>query len=117
MKSRSGELFKIHVPPDASVFGIVNRASGAGATRLRDRDAHVSMINPGSVGQPRDGDARASFAIFDSRSWRLEFVRVPYDEDATQRKTRAAGLPERPSHGARRRPLPRVGATLRRIWP
>jgi predicted phosphodiesterase len=102
---------------DTSVVGVVNRASSPGVTRLRDRDAHVSMVNPGSVGQPRDGDARASFAIFDSRSWGLEFVRVPYDEDATRRKTRAAGLPERWSHGARRERSLRVGAAFRRIWP
>lgn len=52
------------------------------------------LINPGSVGQPRDGDARAAFAIWDSDRRRIEFFRVPYDVKRTQEKMRAADLPE-----------------------
>jgi diadenosine tetraphosphatase ApaH/serine/threonine PP2A family protein phosphatase len=53
------------------------------------------MINPGSVGQPRDADPRAAFAWFDSDESRLVFYRVPYDVPGAQRRIREAGLPER----------------------
>lgn len=51
------------------------------------------LINPGSVGQPRDGDPRAAYAIFDSAAREVELRRVPYDHLATERKIAAAGLP------------------------
>lgn len=49
------------------------------------------IINPGSAGQPRDGDPRASYLLLSDEE--AEFVRVPYDIEKTQRKMRAAGLP------------------------
>ena len=52
------------------------------------------LINPGSVGQPRDGDPRAAYAIYDSGADALYFYRVSYDVETTQRKIREAGLPE-----------------------
>lgn len=52
------------------------------------------MINPGSVGQPRDGDYRAAFAILDPEEMRLTFRRVPYPVTETQDQMRAEGLPE-----------------------
>jgi predicted phosphodiesterase len=52
------------------------------------------MVNPGSVGQPRDGDARAGFAIADLPDHTVEFWRVPYDVEAVQKRMAAAGLPE-----------------------
>lgn len=53
------------------------------------------MINPGSVGQPRDGDWRAAFAVFDTEKRELTFHRVPYDVEAAQKHIRDAQLPER----------------------
>ena len=53
------------------------------------------MINPGSVGQPRDGDPRAAFALYDTVENSVTFHRVPYDITAAQEKIFAAGLPER----------------------
>jgi len=53
-----------------------------------------AIMNPGSVGQPRDGDVRASFALFDPEAWTMEIVRVPYDVEATVRAVLAAGLPD-----------------------
>ena len=53
------------------------------------------LINPGSVGQPRDRDARAAFALYDSVEAVIVFRRVPYDVDGAQNAIRAAGLPER----------------------
>ena len=52
------------------------------------------MINPGSVGQPRDNDTRSAFAIWDTDRSRLEFHRVEYPYEITQDKMRNAGLPQ-----------------------
>ncbi|MGH9677408.1 MAG: metallophosphoesterase family protein, partial [Candidatus Acidiferrum sp.] len=49
---------------------------------------------PGSIGQPRDGDPRAGFAIADLEHHTVEFWRVPYDIAAVQERMRAAKLPE-----------------------
>ena len=62
-----------------------------------------SLANVGSVGQPRDGDPRAAYCVFDAGERRLEIKRVPYDMETVQRKIRDAGLPdmlaERLAHG------------------
>jgi diadenosine tetraphosphatase ApaH/serine/threonine PP2A family protein phosphatase len=52
------------------------------------------LINVGSVGQPRDQDPRAAYAIFDSDQRVLSFHRVAYDTEKASAKIRAAGLPE-----------------------
>jgi predicted phosphodiesterase len=52
------------------------------------------LINPGSIGQPRDGDWRAAFAILDASQRSIEFYRTPYDLAVTRGKMRKAGLPE-----------------------
>lgn len=52
------------------------------------------LINPGSVGQPRDGDPRAGYAIYDTDAETLAYHRVEYDVESAQRKIREAGLPE-----------------------
>jgi diadenosine tetraphosphatase ApaH/serine/threonine PP2A family protein phosphatase len=52
------------------------------------------LVNPGSVGQPRDGDARAACAIVDVGRRHMELFRVPYPVADTQAKIAAAGLPE-----------------------
>lgn len=51
------------------------------------------LVNPGSVGQPRDGDPRAGYAIFDSKEREVTLRRVSYDFMATERRIVAAGLP------------------------
>ncbi len=53
------------------------------------------LINPGSVGQPRDSDPRASYAIWDDEAGTWTFHRVKYPIEITQRKMRQAGLPIR----------------------
>jgi diadenosine tetraphosphatase ApaH/serine/threonine PP2A family protein phosphatase len=53
------------------------------------------MINPGSVGQPRDGDWRAAFALFDSETQIVHFHRCPYNLKAAQDRILAAKLPAR----------------------
>lgn len=52
------------------------------------------LINVGSIGQPRDGIAAASFAILDVKKKLISMRRVPYDIPTAQRKIRSAGLPE-----------------------
>jgi len=51
------------------------------------------IINPGGVGQPRDGDPRAAYALYDSDDRTITLHRVEYDVTATQQKIRAADLP------------------------
>jgi predicted phosphodiesterase len=52
------------------------------------------LLNPGSIGQPRDGDPRAAFAVADLDRQSVEFWRVPYDIEAVQNRMVHAGLPE-----------------------
>jgi len=59
-------------------------------TRIEGR----AMLNPGSVGQPRDVDPRASFGIFDPDERTFTVLREGYDIGTAQRKIRAAGLPD-----------------------
>jgi diadenosine tetraphosphatase ApaH/serine/threonine PP2A family protein phosphatase len=56
----------------------------------------VHFVNTGSVGRPKDGDWRAGYVrvSFGEGGAAVEFVRVPYDIDATVRGVRAAGLPD-----------------------
>lgn len=61
---------------------------------LAVRKGHRYLINVGSVGQPRDGDPRACFCVFDDDAFTSEIVRVPYDVDRAAGKIRSAGLPE-----------------------
>jgi diadenosine tetraphosphatase ApaH/serine/threonine PP2A family protein phosphatase len=53
------------------------------------------MINPGSIGQPRDGDWRAALAMFDSEKRTVVFYRIPYDVRSAQERILAANLPAR----------------------
>jgi len=54
-----------------------------------------AIVNPGSVGQPRDRDPRASFAIYDPETNVWDYHRVPYDIQAVQERMEQAGLPAR----------------------
>lgn len=53
------------------------------------------IINPGGVGQPRDGDPRASYLLYDGQQGSLRHFRIPYDVAITQRRMRDQGLPPR----------------------
>ncbi|HUG06307.1 MAG TPA: metallophosphoesterase family protein [Candidatus Limnocylindria bacterium] len=53
-----------------------------------------TLINSGSVGQPRDGDPRAAYAVLDTEAGTVGFYRASYQIDETQRRIRARGLPE-----------------------
>jgi predicted phosphodiesterase len=59
-----------------------------------DLDAECAyLINPGSVGQPRDGDPRAAYVLYNPEESFLIFYRLPYDIGKAQEKIRRAGLP------------------------
>jgi predicted phosphodiesterase len=53
------------------------------------------LLNPGSVGQPRDGDWRAGCALFDSENYKITFYRVPYNLEKAQKTILDAKLPDR----------------------
>ena len=67
---------------------------GTGLATATLNEASRYLINPGSVGQPRDGDARAAYAILDTDRRELGMYRVEYAVNVTQGKMLAAGLPE-----------------------
>ncbi len=56
---------------------------------------HKYLVNPGSVGQPRDKDPKASFAIYDTEEATIRLIRLDYNIELTKSKILAAGLPER----------------------
>lgn len=74
----------IHIPMIVAEDGSVN---------CLPHDLKV-LINPGSVGQPRDGNPHASFALLDTQAMTASIVRVPYDVAATAAAILKAGLPE-----------------------
>jgi diadenosine tetraphosphatase ApaH/serine/threonine PP2A family protein phosphatase len=71
----------------------LNGASSAHISRLKLNPALKYLVNPGSVGQPRDLDRRAAFAIYDSKKQEILFYRVPYDIARAQERILQAGLP------------------------
>jgi diadenosine tetraphosphatase ApaH/serine/threonine PP2A family protein phosphatase len=74
-----------------------------GGTEVGLADARW-LLNPGSIGQPRDGDPRAAYLLLDLERGRAEFRRVEYEIDRTQSEMRELGLPDqlasRLRHGA-----------------
>ncbi len=84
-----------HIP---SIFTLQNHGIDVEAVRgsrrrLALEEGKKYLINPGSVGQPRDRNPKASYAIFDSTERVVYFDRVPYDARATRTKIIRAGLP------------------------
>jgi predicted phosphodiesterase len=68
------------------------RPESGDTVRLEGR---TFILNPGGVGQPRDGDPRAAYAVLDTAAQTAQFWRVPYAIKDTQRLMTAAGLPVR----------------------
>jgi predicted phosphodiesterase len=82
-----------HVALGIGLVGADLRGGGApGGTRI-ELDGRW-LFNPGSVGQPRDGDPRAAWLLLDTDEKFAEFHRVAYPIEQTQSAMRAAGLPE-----------------------
>jgi diadenosine tetraphosphatase ApaH/serine/threonine PP2A family protein phosphatase len=68
--------------------------SPAAESRLDLLNGSKYLVNPGSVGQPRDGDPRAAYAIVDVEKRRVELIRLKYPVEEAQAKVIKAGLPE-----------------------
>ena len=82
-----------HVP-----FAYSSEGELAFGPALADAEADLQdlrwVLNPGSVGQPRDGDPRSSYLVLDLDEGRAYFRRIAYDVARTQRELRDEGLPE-----------------------
>jgi diadenosine tetraphosphatase ApaH/serine/threonine PP2A family protein phosphatase len=83
-------LFFVCAPDESPAY-----AQGAQATDGFEVDLPTGrwLLNPGSVGQPRDGDSRAAWLELDTEKWTARWHRVPYDVEAAGAAIRAAGLP------------------------
>ena len=68
--------------------------SQTGSKKLQLREREQYLINPGSTGQPRDGDSRAAFVLYTPEEAVVEYWRVPYEIETTQQKMLDTGLPE-----------------------
>ncbi len=95
-----------HIP---SLFSLEGRRLGV--TALRGESGMITLhpegrylINPGSIGQPRDRDPRAAYMTYDSRRRVVHWYRMPYPIAEAQHRIRRAGLPgtlaDRLAHGA-----------------
>ena len=72
----------------------VMRTSARSERQIMEIDPQCAyLINPGSVGQPRDGDPRAAYCLYDSDAAMVTYFRVDYNIAAAQQKIRQAGLP------------------------
>ena len=86
-----------HVPAVYALAdqSIVRDQTPTDSLSLSLRDGRRFIVNPGSVGQPRDSDPRAAYAVWDGEHGTLSFRRVEYDIAATQERMHKAGLPAR----------------------
>jgi diadenosine tetraphosphatase ApaH/serine/threonine PP2A family protein phosphatase len=82
-----------HQPVVFEKSGYVRRINGGGKIPITLGKKY--FVNVGSVGQPRDGDKRASYGIYDTTARLIELRRVDYDIEAAQKKIIDAKLPER----------------------
>ena len=87
----------LHLP---ALFGVT--AAGKLATFIPQSSTAIPLMKPrrwlarlGAVGQPRDGDPAAAWALLNSQTGEIRYMRTPYDIEGAQRAIRAAGLPER----------------------
>jgi len=77
-------------------FRLARRSVGRLSTErtLEIEPKYFYLVNPGSVGQPRDGDPRAAYALYSPEGRTVEYRRIAYDVDRAAAKIRAAGLPD-----------------------
>jgi predicted phosphodiesterase len=92
-----------HVALAVALGGGTLEGGAAPAGTERELGDRRWLLNPGSVGQPRDGDARAAWLLLDLGAGRASFRRVEYPVERTQAEIRERGLPdalaERLAHG------------------
>jgi diadenosine tetraphosphatase ApaH/serine/threonine PP2A family protein phosphatase len=68
---------------------------GGTYSKFRIEPGKKYFINVGAIGQPRDGNPKAAYVVYDMDNNTIELRRLDYDIATTQKKIRAAGLPER----------------------
>lgn len=104
LERHAAEASFVHQEPAVCFFGhthvplVFQHAGSVKAgfyRRIRIQPGAQYLVNVGSVGQPRDGDPRAAYVIYDTEAQVVELQRVPYDLETTQRKIRDNELPER----------------------
>lgn len=78
---------------DEAVALVLGHTHEQAAVDMSRFDRHGFVINPGSVGQPRDGDPRAAYALLETAEPTIELRRVTYDIDRVITKTETEGLP------------------------
>ena len=83
-----------HVALQIALSGEEIRGGAAPAGTELELDGVQALLNPGSVGQPRDSDPRAAYLLLDLDARLASFRRVEYDVARTQSEIREAGLPE-----------------------
>ncbi len=93
-----------HLQTQATFFGHTHLQGGffitrrgarwLGADTFQLEPDYMYLINPGSVGQPRDGDPRAAYVVWHPENRLVEYFRVEYDIASAASKIRGAGLPE-----------------------
>ncbi len=86
-----------HYPMTFELSGETFKSAGPAAAaeaHLQMKDGVKYLLNPGSVGQPRDGDPRAAYAIVDTGTKRVDLMRLKYPVETAQEKVMKAGLPE-----------------------
>jgi predicted phosphodiesterase len=92
LEGRVGLFGHTHIPGGFATDGRTMRALRPAPEVALEGTARY-LLNPGSVGQPRDGDPRAAFAVFDLEADRIAFHRVAYDTEKTAREILRVGLP------------------------
>jgi diadenosine tetraphosphatase ApaH/serine/threonine PP2A family protein phosphatase len=94
MDARVGAIGHSHV---ALWFRRDGEGKVSGATAAADSELDLSegrwLVNPGGVGQPRDGDPRASWLLLDTSTWKANWRRVEYPIDEAAKAIEDAGLP------------------------
>jgi len=91
LRTTFGLVGHSHVP---SFFSEKEEAGGylkEGVLKLKEKERY--LLNPGSIGQPRDRDPRLSFGILDINELTFEILRLPYDNKKASEKILAEGLP------------------------
>jgi len=86
-----------HLP---AIFTLENKTDSCAILKIPKPNQNFtlierSIINPGSVGQPRDKDTRSAFAIYDTENHQWDYRRVTYDIPSVQKRMRKAKLPKR----------------------
>jgi len=87
--------FSLYQDAGSEIHPFINTGNGLARSELQLLKPARYLINPGSVGQPRDGDWRAAFALYESNTSKVTFYRVPYDIKLAQKRILDADLPSR----------------------